>query len=303
MKIAKNNLIYHLMMIGVVFFWGMNWSLMKICVQAMPPLVALSWRFLIASFVLLLWIGYKQGFSVLRQITLKQWGGLTIAALFGIFGSTFFLMIALKWVTASKAATVPALNPILPTLLGALFFNEKLNWRIIIGMLLSLCGGLIAIAHGNPLSVFSGNVGIGEYCLLLGLGCWSAYTLVGRVLLNGISPLVATFTTSFLGGLMLILAGLWWDGSQSFIDSFNASTQVWLCLITMAIGATVLAYLWFFDGVQHLGVGASSAYFVLIPIVGIAISIIYLGESLHSSLIFGGGLAIIGMLIMHKARH
>lgn len=293
---------YHLMLLGMALIWGSTWSLIKISVQAMPALTAASIRFWIGAVSLFVWILYRGEFSQLKRLSSRHWIGLAIASFCGIFCFALFSMSALQYVSASRASTVPALNTILPILLGALLFKERLNLAIVLGMLMSLIGGLIAIGKGDPISIFAGGVGIGEYYLLICVLCWAIYTLIGRVILKGIAPLIATFSTTFLGSIMLLIACLYWDGQAGITQALQADTKVWLSLILMGIGSTALGYLWFFAGVQHLGAGAASTYMVLIPIFGITTSAIGLGETIDLSLLVGGSIAILGMILMNWAR-
>jgi drug/metabolite transporter (DMT)-like permease len=129
-----------------------------------------------------------------------------------------------------------------------------------------------------------------------------AYTLIGRRLLVGIDALTTTTVTAAVGGLALAATSLAVEGPAAFAAPLHAEPRVWLALAFLAIGSTVLAYAWYFEGVAALGAGGAAAYISLVPVFGVATSALWLGEPIDAPLIVGGALAVGGMLLMNRAR-
>ncbi|EEG24474.1 putative membrane protein [Eikenella corrodens ATCC 23834] len=286
----------------MALLWGANWSWGRAVVQSMPPLTAATLRFILAAILLVGWLLLKEGTRPLLRLTLRQWAGLAAAAAFGVCSYAVFFMQALQYVPAGKAATVVALNPIPTLLLAAVLFKERLNGGIIISMALAVFGALTAIARGNPLSILAGGLGTGEYLLLTTVLCWTGYALIGRVLLQGISPLLTTAATVAIGALMLLFLTTLYEGSAFTHSLQHTPARVWLLLAAMSFGATMLAYLWYFDGIRQLGVGTASAYMALVPVFGIAIATFWLHEPPHVSLLIGGAAVVAGMSLMNFAK-
>lgn len=297
-----HHLRYHLQLIGMALLWGANWSWGKAVVQALPPLTAAALRFALAAVLLLVWLPASGELPALRRLSARQWLGLSAGAACGVCAYAVFFMLALQYVSAGKAATVVALNPILPLLLAAWLFKERLNGGMLLGMALAVFGALTAIARGNPLMVLAGGVGRGEYLLLATVLCWTGYALIGRVLLQGISPLVTTTATVAIGALMLLAAACWYENEMFWHGVATVEPQVWLLLAGMAFGATVLAYWWYFAGIRHLGVGSASAYMALVPVFGITVATFWLDEPPHWSLLAGGVAVVAGMSLMNWAK-
>ena len=291
----------HLQLIAMALLWGATWSWGRAVVQTLSPLTAAALRLLLATVPLTLWLLYREGRAPLMQLNARQWLGLTAAAACGVCGYAVFFMLALQYVPAGKAATVVALNPVPPLLLAAWLFKEKLNGGILCGMALAVLGALTAIARGNPLAVFAGGVGVGEYLLLATVLCWTGYALIGRVLLRGISPLTTTTITVLIGAVMLLALALAFDGSAFRQQALNAPARTWGILAALALGGTMLCYLWYFDGIRHLGVGTATSYMALVPVFGITIATLWLHEPLHASLLVGGTMVVAGMWLMNYA--
>ena len=52
-----------------------------------------------------------------------------------------------------------------------------------------------------------------------------------------------------------------------------------------------------------LGAGAAAAYMALVPLFGMVFSSFWLGELFTASLLHGGAMAILGMLLMNWGRY
>jgi drug/metabolite transporter (DMT)-like permease len=163
-------------------------------------------------------------------------------------------------------------------------------------------GASVVLTRGAPWTLVTGGVGVGEWLLLGCVLCWSGYTLVGKRLLGGIDALTTTTVTAGVGLLLLLLVALAVEGGSAFAAVRDASLGVWLALVFLAAGATVLAYAWYFEGVKALGAGAAAAYISLVPVFGVLFATWGLGEAVDASLVLGGGLVLTGMVVMNRAR-
>ena len=252
----------HLKLLGMAVLWGASWPMGRMLGQSLPPLTGGAVRFVLASVLLLGWLFARSRFATLAALSARQWLGLAVAASVGVCGYAVFFMLGLQEMPAGKAAVVVAVNPVLTLLLAAWLFGERLNAKILAGMLLAVCGAII-----------------------------------GRAVLRGIDALTVTAATSFIGALMLSVVALWVDGLP-FEAMAAMDGRGWTALAWLVIGATVLAYAWYFEGVKILGAGSAAAYITLVPIFGMLSSAWVLGEPLHISLVAGCAAAVGGMTLM-----
>ena len=293
----NSNYTAHLKLVGMAILWGASWPAGKILAQAAPPFTAAAWRFSLAVVMLLVWLIVSH--KGLPKLSLKQSMGMVLGGAVGVFGYAYFFMAGLNSVAAGRASLVVTLNPVLTTLFAAWIFGEKFNAKIGAGMVLATCGALIVMTHGEPWKLLAGEVGYGE---LLLLGCaltWSAYSLIGKVLLQGVPALAAITYTSAAGlALLWIAAVLFEPATHPLATGFEVKAAV----LFLALGATVLAYVWYFSGIAKLGAGSAASYISLVPVFGVLTSTAYLGEALDSSLLLGGLLAVAGVVLMNRGR-
>jgi drug/metabolite transporter (DMT)-like permease len=286
----------HLRLLGMALLWGASWPAGRVLAQAMPPLAGSAWRFSLAVVLLLAWLRWHLGGW--PQLSRRQWLGLLAAGTVGVFGYSAFFMLALKDVEASRAAVVVTTNPVFTTLLAAWWFKERFNARIGLGLALAVIGAATVLTHGAPWKALAGDIGRGEWLLLGCIATWSAYALMGKRLMAGIDSLTAT-----IGCLLLWAAAFVFEGPSAVRGAvIGLSPAAWASLVFLAVGATVLAYAWFYRGIEVLGAGVASSYISLVPVFGVASSVLLLGERLDASLLVGGALAIVGVLVANRAR-
>jgi drug/metabolite transporter (DMT)-like permease len=294
----SNSLSTHLYLLGASVLWGLSWPAGKLVSQSVPPLHAAMWRFLIASIILLMWLFIQnKGFPRLR---LKQWIGVLLGGATGIFGYAYFFMSGLTTASAARGSLLIAFTPVLTTFLAAIVFREKITQKITIGMLLALLGSLVVVSHGKLSGLLNTPLGIGDTLLMGCVVTWSVYCLLGKKLMEGMSPLTNIAYSSCVGFVLLMMAAITVEPS---VNPLSYPASILSSLVFLALGATVLAYVWYFKGIAVLGAGAAAAYGSLVPVFGVLFSIVLLNESVESAVWVGGLLTLGGVALMNYARN
>jgi drug/metabolite transporter (DMT)-like permease len=291
----------HARLLGMALLWGASWPAGRTLALQLPPLSGSAWRFTLAAALLLAWARWRHG--AWPALTRRQWLGLGAAGVVGVAGYAVFFMAALRHVEASRAAVVVTTNPVFTTLLAAWLFKEAFNPRIAIGLACAVAGATTVLTHGAPWKVFTGDIGTGEWLLVGCIATWVGYTLMGRRLLAGIDAITATAYSAAIGLALLWAAAVAVEGAGPALGgAARLDLAGWVSLVFLAVGATVLAYAWFFQGVAALGAGVAASYISLVPVFGVASSVLVLGEPLDASLAVGGALALAGVVINNRAR-
>jgi drug/metabolite transporter (DMT)-like permease len=284
----------------MALLWGGSWPAGRVVAQQMPPLSSSAWRFSIAVACLLLWMGATRGWP---RLSGRQWAGLAAAGAVGVFGYAAFFMAALQLVEAGRAAVVVTTNPVFTTVLAAWLFKERFNARIAAGLLLAVIGAATVLTRGAPWQLFAGAMGLGEWLLIGCIATWTGYSLMGKRLMAGIDSLTATTMSAVFGCGLLWLAAAVFEGPARAATALGLLTPAgWWSMVFLAIGSTVLAYAWFYRGIEVLGAGVASSYISLVPVFGVAGAAVFLGERLDVSLLVGGALAIAGVVFANRAR-
>ena len=225
-----------------------------------------------------------------------EWPLLLILGMSGIAGYMWLFLKGLQYIPASRATMIIALNPVAIGTTSALFFKEELGMRRIFGFLIAIIGSLTAIIGHNPDALGTG-FGIGELCILGCVLCWTTYSLVGKLVMKQLSPLVSNTWAAVIGSIILLIVVLCTEDLGTIRDfGFNA----WGSIGYFVIFGTVLAFFWYFEGVKEIGAARSGLFINLVPVSGIGLSILILGERPSIWLFVGACLVIPGLLMGAK---
>ncbi len=278
----------YLKLLLMAIFWGGTFIAGRMLAAYEAPFTAAFVRFCLASLALVLITLRTTG--TLPRPTRRQWPPLLVLGLSGIFAYNACFFKGLELIEASRAAVIIANNPIFIALLAALLLGERLTPLKICGIALSICGALVVITHGQLLTIFSTGIGRGELYIFGCVASWVTYSLVGRIALRGMTPLAAVTWSSLVGTLLLFPAaareGLWRN-----ISAF--SPGAWGGLAYLGLCGTVLAFLWYYQGIQKIGSTRAGQFINFVPVSGVILSVWLLDEPLTLSL-FSGLLMVSG---------
>lgn len=287
----------HIRLVLTMIFWGGTFVAGRVLVQDLHPYSAATGRFLFASILLLVVVRVREG--RLPHLSWRQLAAVILLGLSGIFSYNIFFFNGLQSVEAGRAAMIIAVNPVVTGVLSALIFREGFSLKKITGFLIALLGAVTVISRGRPDILLSDPPGIGELCIVGCVLSWSVYTIVGKALLSKIKPLVAVCYSCVAGTLMLISLSLF-TGHLTELVSMRMSSMY--AIGYLAVLGTALGFIWFYDGVKRLGAGNAVLYVNLVPVSGVILGILILGEKPDISLLIGGSLVIGGLLLVNTSQ-
>ena len=278
----------------VAIIWGGTFIAGRVAATEMPAPTAALWRYLIACGALLLLSWRLEG--GLPVLSRQQWVGVILLGMTGVAAYNLLFMFGLERVPASRGSLIMAFNPVATLLGAALFLGEPLTRYRVAGILLALLGVSIVLGHGHPLQLFTGHVGIGEVALLGCAMAWATYTLLGKRILQGLSPLAATTYAALTGVAILAIAA----ALSGDLIVPQASLTGWICLAYLGVFGTAVAFVWFYDGVKVLGPARTAVFINLVPVAAVTLGVLLLGEPLEMSMLSGGALVILGVFIINR---
>jgi drug/metabolite transporter (DMT)-like permease len=280
-------------LVAVPAIWGGTFVGGKYVVASLTPLMGSFARYVIACVALLIAAFALEG--GLPKLTPKQLLGTVVLGLLGVFAYNLFFMGALARLPASRAALIIALNPVITISLSSLVLGERLSALRWIGVAVALVGVWIVVSRGDVVSVAAASVGTGELLMLAAVTSWALYTVIGRQVLKGLSPLAATNYAALWGTLMLGAV------AAPHVGELTAAQFGWrvvVSLLYLGVLGTAVAFVWYYTSIKRLGASVSAIFTNLVPVFGVAISVLLLGESLLPSMLIGGAVAICGVMMV-----
>ncbi len=248
-------------MLWVTFAWGSCFVAISIGLQDAPLLWLAALRALVAGAAVLLVATvrrapYPRG---PRPWMLIVTLGLVNVAL--AYAAMFGGIIGLSTGAASVLANAQPLLILLP---AWLFFRESPTWPTFAAMLVGFAGLLlVAIPSG---------FGTGAWLSLTSAAAVTAGTLIARVV--DADPFVVAAWQLLIGGAVLALVAAVVEGPPA-IDWGVRFVVVLLYLALVGTAATNVAWL---IEVRHASLGALTTWTLLVPIVGVLLSVAFLHE-------------------------
>ncbi|MBE0618464.1 MAG: EamA family transporter [Proteobacteria bacterium] len=287
----------YLKLVLTAVFWGGTFVAGRVLSQEVPPFSAALLRFLTASGLLVPFLCLARG--GLPRLTRRQAAAVSLLGLTGVFAYNAFFFAGLKTVPASRASLIIANNPVFIALFSSLAFRERLRASQVAGIALSVCGALVVIARGDPAALLSGGVHRGDLYILGCVASWVAYSLIGKIALTDLPPLVAVTYACLIGAVFLAVpAGL--EGVHHL--ALQLSPAAWVCILYLGGLGTALGFIWYYQGIRAVGPSRAGVFINFVPVSGVLLAYLLLGETLDGSLWAGAALVIGGTWLTNRAR-
>jgi drug/metabolite transporter (DMT)-like permease len=259
-----------------VLFWAGNWAAARALRFDVPPVAMAFWRWVIALTLFALISG-----SMLRsqwRLALSSWKTLCLLGLLATVFQHIPIYIGLKYTTATNGAILNATSPIFIILLSWLVLGERLGARAALGVLASLSGALWIVIRGNFALLAAFKFNVGDLWILLATVAWAGYTVCLRWRPAVLHPLVFLTSMSVVG--VAAMAPLYAaEIASGAVLKVNAAAILGIAYV--GTFATVLAYIFWNNGVQQVGANRAGPFMYLMPVFTFLLSTLFLGEEPH----------------------
>ena len=272
-----------LLALVVIVVWGMNFVVIKVGLDEIPPMLLGALRFLLAAFPAILFIKRPQ--LPLRWLLAY---GATIS-----LGQFAFLFSAMKvGMPAGLASLVLQSQAFFTLFFAALFLGERLRATNFIGLLIAAGGLLLIGMQGDRSMTLAGFV-----LTLCAASMWALgnivtrkvgqVNLVGLVVWGSLIPPIPFFALSWMmEGPQVIESALRGIGWSSV-----------LVLLYLAFGATILGYSLWSRLLSRYPANTVAPFSLLVPVVGLTSAALLLDEHLGVMQAIGALLVMLGLMI------
>ncbi|MBN2001664.1 DMT family transporter [candidate division KSB1 bacterium] len=280
----------HIKLLLTALFWGGTFIAGRIISQKIDPYSAAFLRFCIAVVFLFAVLRImKQPLSFKKKYILPVF----LLGLTGVFCYNIFFFKGLYFINAGRAALIIATNPVFISLFSAILFKEKLTLIKILGIILSVSGAIVVITGGN-FRLLSEPLGRGDIFIFICVLCWVSYSLIGKKVLEGLTPLVAVSYSTLVGVILLSVPAF----SHGVVFSLSKLGPAgWAGLFYLGFFGTVLGFIWYYQGIFKIGPVKSGLYINFVPVSSILLGYLLLNETVTASLLAGAVLVIAGVFL------
>jgi drug/metabolite transporter (DMT)-like permease len=271
-----------------VFFFGTNFTAVKIVVESVPPILFAATRFTLAGLLLLLFVPFFAPSSRLRR---EDFLAVLSLGVVGVTLTQTVFTLGVSLTTAANTALVYSTAPVWGMLLGFVLRLERPRPAGILGIGLSLLGVAFIVYGGLE---FAGNSLVGDALILVAAVFWGSYTVLSFSLLERYSPVALAAYAMTLGGLAAFPLAALEPGVFDIgpLDGLTWGAAAYSALCSSAFGFA--AWGW---GVSHVGANRVLIYQYLVTLTGVTTGIVLLGEDFGPGQIVGAVVILCGVYL------
>ncbi len=198
---------------------------------------------------------------------------------------------ALNYTSALNGSIFNSFAPVVIGTAGAVLFRDRFTKLQMAGIAVSLFGVLNIASRGDFQVLRTLTFNFGDILLLINMCVWAIYCACLR-LLPKVHPLSFTFALALLTGIILFPGFLWehFSGYQ-----FQPTWLTFFVMAYVSIFPGVLAYICWNGGQEQLGASRATIFLHLIPVYGVILATLLLGEQLQFFHIIGFAMILTGV--------
>ncbi len=274
-----------------VFFFGTNFTAVKLVVADVPPVLFAATRFTLAGLLLLaLSRLVEPGNRLARRDVLPVLG-------LGVVGITLtqtVFTIGVSLTTAANTALVYSTSPVWGMLLGFALGLERPRLAGVFGIGLSLVGVGFIVYGGLE---FAGTSLAGDALILAAAVFWGSYTVLSIGLLGRYPPISLAAYAMTLGGLVAFPLSLL-DPRPLDLASLDATT--WAAAAYSLLFSSAFGFAAWGWGVSRAGANRVLIYQYLVTLIGVSTGIVLLGESFGPQQLVGAAVIVAGVYLAKR---
>jgi drug/metabolite transporter (DMT)-like permease len=269
--------------------WGASYTFIKLGVATIPPITLIAARTAIAG-VLLLMIMRWRGLKMPRDAA--TWRRFMFQACLNSVIPWTMIAWGERSLDAGLATILNSTSPIFTFFLTlAITRHEALTSRKLLGVAAGMAG--ICLIVGVQALAGLGEQLTAQVVTVLAAICYAGAAIFSRGF-RDLDPMAPAAGSLLCGAVILIPVSLVVDRPWTLAPSMSSM----LALSGLAVFSTAFAFVIYFRLIQTLGsVGTTAQAYLRVPI-GVALGVLFLGESLTPTAWIGLGCVVIGVAAM-----
>lgn len=276
-------------------FWASNWIVGRGVASDIPPLAMTFFRWFVAVLILapFAWPHLRRDWPTVRA----NWKTMVFLGAIGVGTHNALAYIGLNFTTATNGVILNSFVPVMIIALSWLFLGERLAGVALVGVLVSLTGVLTVLSQGSITALASLKLNIGDLFVVLSMAMWSVYTICLRWRPAGLHTMTFLFVLACVGDLCVLPLFL---GEIAFGRHMVVTPTNIAALVFVGFFSSVLAYIFWNRGVELVGANVAGLFVHLMPVFGVVLAWIFLGERLAPFHVAGIMLILTGIVITSR---
>lgn len=286
-----------LLLVLTALFWGGHWVVARSVYTEATPFALSFWRWLTAAavFAPFAWRPFVADWPKVRA----QWKWIALLSLCGTGLYNGIGYVGIQYTTATNALLIQSVTPAIIPVLAFFILHERIGPAAIVGVAIS-CAGVLSIACKLDLDALLGlEFNRGDLWLLTNVALWALYTVCLRWKPQGLHPFTFLFAI-MLTGVVQLMPPYAFEVATGGGVRWSATAAAGI--LYLGIFPATICYLLWNKAVAEIGAARAGPYLYLVPVFGIAMASLLLGERLHLYHFVGVVLIFAGIWLASKDR-
>jgi drug/metabolite transporter (DMT)-like permease len=279
------------------FFWSCNWIVGRGLHAEIPPMAMTFFRWLFALVILAPFAlpQVRRDWPILR----RNWKAMLLLGVVGVGTHNALAYLGLNYTTATNGVILNSFIPVMIIALSWIILRERLLPLQLAGVAVSLAGVLAILSQGSLAALVGFRLNGGDLLIILSMAMWSVYTIGLRWKPDGLGILTFLFVLACIGDAAVLPL---WLAEMAFGRQMHWTAMNFLALASVALFSSVLAYLFWNRGVEQVGANVAGLFVHLMPVFGIVLAWLFLGERLEVYHVAGIALILAGIWVTSHFR-
>jgi len=276
-------------------FWACNWIIGRGLHAEIPPMAMTFFRWF---FALLFMAPFalshvRRDWPVLR----RHWRAMLLLGAIGVGSHNALAYLGLNYTTATNGVILNSFIPVMIIAISWVFLHERLRAPQMLGVLVSLAGVITILSEGSLARLAAFRLNVGDVLIILSMAMWSVYTIALRWRPPGLHMLSFLFVAAVIGDACVLPL---WLAEMAFSRQLHWTWTNFLALASVALFSSVLAYLFWNRGVEAVGANVAGLFVHLMPVFGVILAWLFLGETLAPFHVAGIALILAGIVMTSR---
>lgn len=283
------------LLVVVALSFGGNWVVGRALQDAVPPFAMAFWRWVVA--LLLLAPLAARPLAADRARLAAAWKPLAALGALGIAAFSLLTYWGLKYTPAINGALLNSSMPVFIVVLSWAILGLAISHRQLAGLCLSLAGVLTLIAHGDFRAMMGLSFNVGDLLILGGMLSWSVYTVTLKWRPAGLHPLSFLFAIALAG---VVLCAPFYALELARGEQLRLGPEALAGLLYLGVFPSIIAFICWNHAVKAVGPNIAGFFLHLVPVLGTAFSMLFLGERLQLYHLTGALLVFAGIALTSR---
>lgn len=282
----------YLLLLVMPLLFSSNLVIARAMGDAVPPFTLAALRWGVAAILLL---PFTWGsLAAERERLAMSWRRILLLGLLGMGICGAGVYWALGMTTATNGTLIYTTSPVLVLLIEAAAWGRRLPLARLGGVALAMLGVAVIVLRGDLGSLMRLDLNPGDIGMAAAALAWAVYSLVLKNDRLTAIPTLTLFAAIALAGTAVLVpfAAIELATQGGWPDT----GRIWLGVVALALFSAVGAFSLYQYGVKVVGPSITSCFLYLLPVYGVGMAVIFLGEEFRAFHLAGMALVLVGLI-------